>query len=59
MPAHKEEQDNRFELCKMLLLWMWKNKILKNPDLVLKLLPLKFEQVSAKFPKGTCYLFST
>lgn len=59
MPAHKEEQDSRFELCKMLLLWMWKNKILKNTDLVLKLFPSKFEQVLAKVPKGKCYLFST
>lgn len=49
MPAHKEEQKNTFELCKNALLRMWKNKTLKNTDLVLKYVPKKFEQ---NFLKG-------
>lgn len=44
MPAHKEEQQNKLNCVKMPLLWMWKNKILKNTDLVLKSLSINFEQ---------------
>ena len=47
----------------MLLLWIWKNRILKGfkfnllKSIPLKSLPTKFEQVRAKVLKGKWYFF--
>ena len=56
---------NRINLSyvKMLLLWIWKNRILKGfkfnllKSIPLKSLPTKFEQVRAKVLKGKWYFF--
>lgn len=57
MPAHKEEQQNKLELCENAIVMDMEKKIKNNTDLTLKSVPTRFEQVWAKFPKGKWYLF--
>lgn len=45
MPAHKEEQQNKLELCENAIVMDMEKKIKNNTDLTLKSVPTRFEQV--------------